>query len=105
MLDHIAFNVKNISKAVSWYKKFLKAEVEYQDETWAMLKIDGAKIALTLESQHPPHAAIRIQNSKHFDNLFPDIEVKEHRDGSRYIYISDLDGNNIEYIFYGKDEV
>ena len=48
MLDHIAFNVKNISKAVSWYKKFLKAEVEYQDETWAMLKIDGAKIALSI---------------------------------------------------------
>ena len=54
-LDHIAINVKSISESAAWYTENLNAQVDYIDETWAMLDIDGTKLALTVSSQHPPH--------------------------------------------------
>jgi len=93
-LDHIAINVTDINKSVAWYVKEFDAVLEYQDETWAMLDIDGTKLALTLEHQHKPHIAF-----KQYSVPLPE-GVKMHRDGSRYIYINDPDGNVIEKIWW-----
>ena len=93
-LDHVAINVKNIKESIAWYESNLSASVLYEDETWAMLCCAGFKIALTIESQHPPHIGIEVEE------FSSDDEVKMHRDGSCYVYKSDPDGNVIELISY-----
>jgi|ETNvirnome_6_100_1030635.scaffolds.fasta_scaffold220586_1 catechol 2,3-dioxygenase-like lactoylglutathione lyase family enzyme len=40
--DHIAINVKCINDAIEWYKHYMSAEVEYADDTWAMLEVGAS---------------------------------------------------------------
>jgi catechol 2,3-dioxygenase-like lactoylglutathione lyase family enzyme len=95
--DHIALNVKSIQSSVQWYRENTGATVEYEDDTWAMLKIGNTKIALTLPGQHPPHVAFRVDSIADFPE---GCEVKQHRDGSWYYYDVDDSGNVIEWIKY-----
>ena len=96
-LDHIAINVSSILNATSYYKEKNGAKVDYEDSTWAMLKIGDTKLALVLEEQHRPHLAFECSS---FDD-FPDgSEIKLHRDGSYYTYESDPYGNVIERNYY-----
>ena len=39
ILHHTAIQVKDISKAVKCYQERFSVEIEYQDESWAMLKL------------------------------------------------------------------
>jgi catechol-2,3-dioxygenase len=98
--DHVAINVSDIQSAVEWYIRVLGATVLYQDETWAMLEIGGAKIALTLPHQHPRHVAFDVgpHPSKEFLH-----SAKRHRDGSLSKYVVDPDGNAIEWICYPRE--
>ena len=96
-LDHVAINVADIQKSISWYVENLHAQVEYQDETWAMLDIAGSKLALTISNQHPPHIAFSVENIEDVD-----YEKHFHRDGSEYCYIRDVDGNTIELISWER---
>tara|TARA_A100001011_G_scaffold389694_1_gene471664 strand:+ start:1013 stop:1315 length:303 start_codon:yes stop_codon:yes gene_type:complete len=91
-LDHVAINVENIETSVGWYISNLEAEVDYQDDTWAMLSVGDSKLALTVADQHPPHVAFAVDNFTMHENF------KVHRDGSKYIYKVDPDGNTIELI-------
>ena len=100
-LDHIAINVNDIEKASEWYQKNLNATIAYKDETWAMLDIGGTKLALTISRQHPPHFAFTL---KSLDEFPADEEIRYHRDGSAYLYIEDLDGNTIEYVYWPESE-
>jgi catechol 2,3-dioxygenase-like lactoylglutathione lyase family enzyme len=93
-IDHVAINVQNIAKSVEWYVDTFSAQVDYQDETWAMLKVGDSKLALTLKGHHPPHIAIEVGKFSDSDN------IREHRDGSKYVYKSDPDGNIVELISY-----
>ena len=93
-VDHAAINVEDIPKSIEWYVKSFSAEVMYADETWAMLQIGQFKLALTVKSQHPPHLAFRVES------LENETEIKEHRDGTKYVYKTDPDGNTIELIEY-----
>lgn len=97
MIDHVAIQVESIQESVEWYKKRFSAKVLYADDTWAMLDMANVKLALTLPSQHPPHVAIQI---KSVDDFPKDKPIKEHRDGSLFVYEADLSGNIIEYIYY-----
>ena len=97
-LDHVALNVEDIDKSVLWYVQNLKAHVTYRDSSWAMLEVGDIKIALTQASQHPPHVAFRVEGDLLFPCKLPEIRV--HRDGSRYYYQKDPDGNTIEWIRY-----
>lgn len=98
MIDHVAFKVESIPEAVEWYRDTVGAEIEYQDETWAMLNVSGIKLALVLPGTHPNHFAIRCNNL----NELPcdDEAIKQHRDGSQYIYLADPYGNAIEWVYY-----
>ena len=96
--DHVALSVKDIATSVEWYKEFLRASVLYEDATWAMLDINGTKIALTVPSQHPPHVAFTVDDVNELGTQY-----HEHRDGSYYIYKCDPDGNAIELIYW-RDE-
>lgn len=97
-LDHVAINVKSIEESAAWYTEFLGAQTDYIDETWAMLDIDGTKLALTVSTQHPPHFAFCVEK---LSDLGPDY--REHRDGSCYVYKTDPDGNAIELIYWRRE--
>lgn len=95
-LDHIAISVEDIKTSAAWYKENLGAEILYEDLSWAMLSVGSTKIALTIKSQHPPHVGFKVSSL----NEIPCDNPKYHRDGSAYHYISDPDGNVIEYVYY-----
>ena len=92
--DHVAIQVKDISRAIEWYKENLNATIEYTDDTWAMLLIGDCRVALVTPSQHPSHIAFRVASKKELT----EGKVKEHRDGSSYIYKTDSEGNVIELL-------
>ena len=97
-LDHVAVQVKDIDRAIEWYKENLDAQVHYADDTWAMLLVGDAtnccRVALVTATQHPPHIAFRVSSKKELAGG----KVKVHRDGSSYIYKADSEGNVIELI-------
>lgn len=91
-IHHIAISVEDIGKAVSWYQETFSCEIEYQDETWALLKFANASLALVLPNQHPPHIGFVSSKAESYGAL------KTHRDGTRSIYISDSSGNAVELL-------
>ena len=99
--DHVALTVKNVYESVAWYRSRFNAIVEYEDETWAMLSVEGTKIALTKSNTHPPHLAFKVDSISEFPS---GCEVKQHRDGSWFYYDADPDGNVIEWITYPKSD-
>ena len=84
--------VTDIPKACDWYANTLGATVSYQDETWALLKLDNTSLALVIPSQHPPHLAFENDQADKFGPLTP------HRDGTASVYVEDPFGNIIEFL-------
>ena len=91
-IHHTAICVDDINKAIAWYCSKLKFEIEYEDDTWALLSFENSKIALVLPEQHPPHVAFEHKMASDFG------ELTEHRDGTASVYISDPFGNTIELL-------
>ena len=89
-IHHVAISVDNIATAVDWYRTTFRCEIEYQDETWALLKFANASLALVIAEQHPPHLGFVTPKAESYG------ELKLHRDGTRSIYISDPTGNAVE---------
>jgi len=100
-IDHVAFIVGDIDKAVKWYETTVDAVIEHKDNDWALLNVYGNKVALTLKDRHPNHVAFRVEKIDHIPGKILDAnDVKEHRDGSSYIYMVDPYGNAIELVYY-----
>lgn len=100
-LDHVAINVLEIGSSLNWYVENANAYVEYSDETWALLTVGDAKLALTVANEHPPHIAINIETPDEFPK---GSEINIHRDGSWYYYDKDPSGNIIEWIYYPPED-
>lgn len=99
--DHIAVPSSNIALSVNWYRSQFRAEVLYEDETWAFLKVGGVKLALVTPTQHPPHIAIRVTEEQLQESASnTGTPIDQHRDGTRGIYIADPFGNAVELICY-----
>ena len=100
-IDHVAVPSNDIARGVDFYVKHFKAEVLYQDETWAFLQMGDVKLALVTPTQHPPHVALAIDEEQ-LDTWAAASEhpVDTHRDGTKGIYLKDPDGNAIELICY-----
>ena len=97
-IDHVALQVANISEAVQWYHNYFAAKCLYIDDSWALLQFDNVKLALVLPNQHENHVAIEVNPEK-----YPNLEFKQHRDGSNYHYLQDPWGNCVELINYGPN--
>jgi catechol 2,3-dioxygenase-like lactoylglutathione lyase family enzyme len=96
--DHVAITSKDIAKSVDWYKNsFDDVKVLYQDETWAIINVCGLDLAFVSPHQHPAHIAFCITQEL-ADERFSDKVFKKHRDGTASCYISDPDGNKIEWL-------
>ena len=91
-IHHTAIQVKDIATAVSWYTKRFTCEIEYQDESWAMLKFANTSLALVRPEQHPYHFAIVTDDLSSYGEAIP------HRDGTASVYIKDADANNVEML-------
>lgn len=91
-IHHIAVAVDDVKSAVEWYQKTFRCEIDYKDDTWAFLKFDNIKLALVIPGQHPPHIAFLSEQAEKYGTL------KEHRDGSRSVYIKDTAGNSVEVV-------
>ena len=104
-LDHVAVPSRDIAASVGWYVREMGAEVLYQDATWAFLKLGQGKLALVTPSQHPLHVAVRVDEAtlKRAANR-EGKAVDRHRDGTKGIYVSDPDGNQVELICYPAGE-
>ena len=101
--DHIALKSKDITTSIRWYKENCKAKILYQDESWALIDVNGGKIAFVLPTQHPPHVGIQIDKDIRA-RQFSDKTFKYHRDGSESCYVQDPDGNFVEFIIYNEAE-
>jgi len=104
--DHVAFVVKDVAEAVGFYNAtFDGVEVLYLDESWAFISVDGMKIAFVIESQHPPHLAMRIDDKSQFEAeaMRHGKKVSVHRDLSESFYFNDPSGNMIEVMYYPKN--
>ena len=97
-LHHAALRVKDVKEAVEWYTQRFRCEIEYQDDTWAMLKFANVRLAFVLQEQHPPHIALLGQPAE-----FGQPTV--HRDGTSSIYLKDPDGNNVEILALAPENV
>jgi catechol 2,3-dioxygenase-like lactoylglutathione lyase family enzyme len=97
-LHHVAIQVKNIQRAVEWYRNNFATRVDYQDESWALLRFGNIYLALVKPEQHPPHIAIEHQHAERFGNL------TQHRDGTQSVYIADSEGNNVEIMRTSANE-
>jgi len=91
-IHHTALQVEDIDRAVSWYVDQFECQVQYQDESWAMLAFANVSLALVLPAEHSSHVAVTCSD------LSPYREPLQHRDGTRSVYIQDPDGNNIELL-------
>ncbi|TAH37374.1 MAG: VOC family protein [Planctomycetota bacterium] len=89
-VDHVAVEVADIGRAVDWYTRSFRCRVLYQDATWAFLEFANLKMALVLPGQHPAHLSLVRADAAAFGPL------RTHRDGTRYVYLQDPDGNTVE---------
>lgn len=97
VIHHTAIQVKDIAQSVDWYTENFACEIEYQDDSWAMLKFANTSIALVLPHQHPYHFAIVTEDLSTYGEATP------HRDGTASVYIKDVDGNNVEMLTLADD--
>ena len=95
--DHVALVSNNINDSVKWYVDNLSAKIIYQDDTWGFVEVAGTKIAFVMQHQHPPHICFEPDDSYIESNL-KDRTFKKHRDGTSSCYITDCDGNFIEFL-------
>lgn len=91
-LHHVALEVADVGEAVAWYTSTLSCRVAYQDETWALLQLDNVHLALVTRGQHPPHIGFMRPDADRFGQL------RDHRDGTRYVYVEDPSGNTVEIL-------
>jgi hypothetical protein len=90
-LHHTALCVKDVKKTVEWYTQRFRCNVEYQDETWAMLAFENVRLAFVVAEQHPPHIAF-VGDPAAFG------EPTIHRDGTSSVYVKDPNNNNVEVL-------
>ncbi len=104
-MDHVAVASTDIARDVVWYVAQFGAEILYQDTTWAFLRLGQGKLALVTPTQHPPHVALRVDETalEQFASRMH-TPIDTHRDGTKGIYVNDPNGNALELICYPTGE-
>jgi len=97
-LHHIALVSSDINRSIEWYQKHIEdINILYKDDSWALINCANTKIAFVRKDQHPTHICFTIDETTK-NKKVPNKKFKQHRDGTSYCYISDPDGNFIEYL-------
>ena len=104
--DHVAIPSNDIEASVRWYQTNFKADVIYQDKTWAFMNLGGQKLALVTPTQHPPHLAVSVTEEQlEQASKSSGVAIDKHRDGTKGIYIHDPFGNAVELIHYPPESI
>ena len=69
-IDHIAVQTESINDSVKWYKKMFSCEVEYEDDSWALLKFENSFFDVV--------TCISVIEHIGFDNSMYDV-IKENK--------------------------
>lgn len=104
-MDHVALPSHDIAASARFYVENFGAQILYQDQTWAFLRLGQGKLALVTPTQHPPHVALRVDEATltaAAQNAGKPIDT--HRDGTKGIYVEDPHGNAVELICYPEGE-
>lgn len=96
-LHHLAIEVDDVAAAADWYAARFRCRVAYRDATWALLEFENLAVALVTRGDHPPHFGVCREDAAAFG------EVRTHRDGVRYVYITDPSGNTVEVVEKGAE--
>ncbi len=91
-IDHVAIVVEDVPRAARWYAAEFNCEIEWSDQSWALLRFANCSLALVTPGQHPQHFAILTNEIERFGHPTP------HRDGTRSVYRTDPDGNVFEML-------
>ena len=91
-IHHIAIQVSEIAPMVDWYRQHFDCSLDYQDNSWALIRFENLALALVMPGQHPPHIGIPRDDAERFGLL------KKHRDGTASVYIKDPCGNALEIL-------
>lgn len=89
-IHHVAVPCADVDEAISWYTGRFGCEVAYRDGTWALLRFENASLALVAQGEHQRHFGIEGPDPERFGT------VRVHRDGVRFVYLSDPAGNVVE---------
>lgn len=99
-IHHIAIPVSDVAAAVTFYTARFRVAVDYQDDSWALLRFANTKLALVTDGQHPPHFAVERDD---LDAEADGRDIATHRDGTRSLYAADPWNNVIELMDGGDD--
>jgi catechol 2,3-dioxygenase-like lactoylglutathione lyase family enzyme len=89
-IHHVAVEVPDVATAVAWYRERFTCDLAYRDETWALLTFENASLALVTRGEHSGHFGIEGPDPERYG------AVRVHRDGVRYVYLTDPGGNVVE---------
>jgi catechol-2,3-dioxygenase len=92
VIDHIAIVVDDIDASVDWYESRFDCDVRWHDASWAYLQFANCGLALVVDGSHPSHFAVQVTGLSRFG------QPLSHRDGTRFIYVNDHDGNVVEML-------
>lgn len=104
--DHIAQQVPDIAVAVVWYTTLIPtATVLYQDESWAFVEANGAKLAFVKRDQHPNHLAWRV-SAEQLEILAVKYgqTIAAHRDRTRSFYLQAPGDQWVEIITFENSD-
>jgi len=89
-IHHVAVEVPDVAAAVAWYQARFACDLAYRDDTWALLRFENASVALVTRGEHAGHFGIEGPDPERFG------AARVHRDGVRYVYLTDPGGNVVE---------
>jgi catechol 2,3-dioxygenase-like lactoylglutathione lyase family enzyme len=100
-LSHFCVHVKDMDKALSFYRDTLGFEVEYQTNEWSELKLnDKVSLALKCVSDPVPGIGFSVDNCEEATKLLEDKDVeittrcnKRENEGLILTQFKDPDGN------------
>ncbi len=100
--DHLAVPVENVKAVMRWFQSIHPdTEVLYVDDTWCFLRIGETKLAFVNESEHPPHFAFTVSESRLRElALEHGQEITQHREDTLSFYMTGPEGVCIEFVTY-----
>ena len=118
-LRHVALNVRDVSKSVSFYQRVLGLKLEWQPDPENAYLTSGQdnlalhRVATEIRIEEPiqklDHFGFVVRNAEDVDawarrlkdlSIPLEKEPKTHRDGARSFYFRDLDGNLIQILYH-----
>jgi catechol-2,3-dioxygenase len=101
IVDHIAILVEDLNISEKWYLEALGGEITHRQENYVRLKVGNTNIALLDKNfdTSKPHIGILCTKMEYLPTSGTKVS---HRDGTTGVYMTDPDGNMIEFIHYNE---